>query len=173
MIKSAHKYTKLGLSCLPCGKDKAPAIKAWKQWMEEIPTKEECNANFSTPAIGILGGKVSGGLEIIDVDSKYHPKGTAFNEEVLSCLGFDALVVQTTSGGLHIYYRCPEPGNNMKLAGRPVSEGKTKVKYFIETRGEGGYVIAPPSEGYKVLHGSFDNIPTISQEDRDEWLDSL
>ena len=42
-----------------------------------------------------------------------------------------------------------------------------KRQVLIETRGEGGYVIAPPSPGYKYIQGEPGNIPTITTEERD------
>jgi putative DNA primase/helicase len=41
----------------------------------------------------------------------------------------------------------------------------------IETRGEGGYFLVAPSRGYEVLQGSFDDIPTLSPEERQVLID--
>jgi hypothetical protein len=43
------------------------------------------------------------------------------------------------------------------------------VKVLIETRGQGGYVVAPPSKGYKVVQGR--EIPTIATDERDMLLE--
>ena len=42
----------------------------------------------------------------------------------------------------------------------------------IETRGQGGYVVAPPHPSYKVLHNDLNNIPTITKEQHEEMLSS-
>jgi hypothetical protein len=49
------------------------------------------------------------------------------------------VIVQTPKGGRHLYYRCATIAGNQKLA---VSADRTVL---IETRGEGGYAIIPPS----------------------------
>lgn len=166
---TAQEYISLGLSCLPCNKQKAPAVKEWKQWQTRLPNTEELEL-FNTGQIGVICGDVSGGLEVIDIDSKYHAKGIGFNADVLNGLDFDPCIVQTRSGGIHIYYRTNTPMGNTKIAGK--KEG-SKVQYFIESRGNGGYVIAPPSEGYTILHGSFDKLPVLPKEQRDEFWDFL
>lgn len=61
------------------------------------------------------------------------------------------------------------PGNE-KLAGRCATEAeltlrpKTKTYNFLETRGEGGYAVAPPSLGYTVHQDT--EIPTLTWEQR-------
>jgi len=146
--------------------------------------------------LGIIAGKVSGGLEVIDVDCKYDLSGSLWNElkELLEDnLGdtFNSLVIaQTKSGGYHIYYRCSEIEGNLKLANRPTIEldreetyqisikaqgdeakarrasENDKIRVLIETRGEGGYVVAPPSKGYLFIQGEPQRIPEITPQER-------
>jgi hypothetical protein len=67
----------------------------------------------------------------------------------------------TPSGGFHVVYRCTEPvAGNLKLA----VDAAGQVR--IETRGEGGYFLSPPSPGYKVLQGSMTDCPTITPQER-------
>jgi hypothetical protein len=69
------------------------------------------------------------------------------------------------SGGYHIYYRLPyTPDGNQKLAKNKQGEA------VIETRGHGGYVIAPPHPSYRVLHNDLNNIPVITKEQHEEML---
>jgi replicative DNA helicase len=66
------------------------------------------------------------------------------------------------SGGYHIYIKCKEitiPGNTK------IAKTETK-KDLIETRAEGGYVVAPPSTGYTLIQGSLSNIPEITKDER-------
>ncbi|RPI29821.1 MAG: hypothetical protein EHM61_00315 [Acidobacteria bacterium] len=66
---------------------------------------------------------------------------------------------------MHLYYRADGVAGNQRLAFRRASEDAAKV--LIETRGEGGYVIAPGSppachpsgKSYQLRQGSFDAIP--------------
>lgn len=101
------------------------------------------------------------------------------------------VIAKTLSGGYHIYYRSEIIEGNMKLARRPTTPGERektykeklkdrlpeekarkagnedKVRVLIETRGEGGYVVAPPTPGYTFIQGSPDRIPTITPEIRE------
>lgn len=42
---------------------------------------------------------------------------------------------------------------------------------LIETRGEGGYVVAAPSPGYQFIHGKPNACPLITTIERDTLLD--
>jgi len=117
-------------------------------------------------SIGIITGAISGGLEVIDVDTKQDNTGSLW-DEFRSLIQdnppglYDSLVIaQTQSGGYHIYYRCSQIGGNIKLASKPTRET------LIETRGEGGYVVAPPTAKYSYLQGTPEKIPTITPEQR-------
>lgn len=81
--------------------------------------------------IGIATGD---GILVVDVDLA---KGADLS--CLAGLGLDvlqrSLTVITGSGGRHYYVLCEEPLPN----------SANKLGDFIDTRGEGGYVVAPPS----------------------------
>ncbi len=123
--------------------------------------------------VAIIAGRVSGNLEIFDVDDphlvqpfielacRYVPKVT------------HAPVVRTPSGGIHLYVRCEDrvPGN-LKLA--MATNEKGDIATSIETRGEGGYAIAPGSPAechalrkeYHLIGGSLSEIPRLTTEER-------
>lgn len=178
MIKAAHYYTKQGFSVIPIGDNKR-AVFPWTEFQSRIITTEEINAQFNndrTKNIAIIGGAVSGGLEIIDVDLKYDVTGTLWTrlQEALKDLLPLLYVVRTKSGGYHLYYRCEEVQGNQKLAMRHATKEELKETphakeiVLIETRGEGGYVLAPPSEGY-TKEKEF-KVNVISLEERDSIL---
>lgn len=134
---------------------------------------------YNTTAIGILGGKVSGNLEIIDIDVKYCPGIDAIlfkDIELLYPEIWDLLRIhKTPSGGYHLLYRSSEAvDGNQKLAGRQADElelsvrPKNKTYNFIETRGEGGYVVAPPAMNYGILYDR--PIPTLTETQRASLL---
>jgi len=172
LIEKAKEYLKADLSVLPT-EGKVPAINSWKAYQSQRIKEEEVEAIFNKAnltGLGIICGAISGGLEVIDVDTKNDPTGS-LRDELLSLIEdnlpelYSKLVIaQSKSGGLHIYYRCSSIAGNLKLATKQTRE------IIIETRGEGGYVIAPPSPGYTYLQGNPINIATITPEEREILL---
>ncbi|HSM74074.1 MAG TPA: bifunctional DNA primase/polymerase, partial [Desulfobacterales bacterium] len=109
--------------------------------------------------VGLVGGRVSGGLLVLDFD---HEAATLFPawQERVGELAL-ALPVAATSKGFHVYLRTGEPFGNRTLAWS--GDGRKR----IETRGEGGYITAPPSRHasghvYRWLSGGAANIPLLS-----------
>ena len=155
----------------PAKMDKTPAIPAWRHLQHRKPTEEEIKNYPTSMAIFIVCGEGSGNLEVLDFDTKYDSSKTITKRWVES-LSFSPKtiglpVVKTMSGGYHIYYRLPyTPDGNQKLAKN--KDGQA----VIETRGQGGYVIAPPHPSYKVIHGDLNNIPTITKEQHEDLIQS-
>ena len=64
-------------------------------------------------------------------------------------------------------------GGNEKFAMRYTTEQerlinpKSKTLCIIESRGIGGYVQVAPTTGYKILNGSFETLPILTQEAHD------
>ena len=159
-----------GLSLIPVrdkeegGKPAKTPYFGWKEQQKTRLTEQELTFQLhqkKTQAIAIICGEVSGNLHVIDIDEK-HFAG-------ISILVFDAIkqydqdlfnrlsIVRTPSGGHHLRYKIDgqkAPGNQ-KLA--YAAEGKEAI---IETRGEGGIVLCPPSAGYTLVQNEI--IPTIS-----------
>lgn len=169
LIDKAKEYLKAQLSVIPTKENKVPALKEWKPYQSQRIKEEEVEGLFTganVKGLGIVCGAISRGLEVIDVDTKHDTTGTLWEE--LRGLIEDNLpetytrlvIAQTKSGGYHIYYRCSSIAGNLKLA------TKLNLETLIETRGEGGYVIAPTTPGYKYIQGEPGNIPTITPEDR-------
>jgi replicative DNA helicase len=182
ILEAAQEYLGYNLSVIPMGEKKAPAIKSWTEYQTSQMSQEDAQSFFTNSivkGIGIVCGAVSGGLEVIDVDTKYDLTGTlwkdlkeaiegALPEEVVNSL----VIAQSPSGGYHIYYKCTEiEGNQPKLARREatsaeIEKGDKGPKPLIETRGEGGYIGAAPTPNYIYLQGGPFSIPTISVENR-------
>src|SRR5262249_1688662 len=90
---------------------------------------------------------------------------------------------EATPRGVHVHYRCVEIAGNTELAKRPkrpeeMRDGHDKVKTLIQTRGEGGFGVAAPSNGtvhpsgkpYVRLAGGPATVATITAgERRDLW----
>jgi|GEM_PF-649626 len=172
ITESAKKLLACGLSVIPTRPDKTPAI-PWKVYQENrmpIEAVENLFNQNSVSGIAIICGRVSANLEVLDVDCKNDKKGTLWQEfwkvveDTIPGLLPRTVVTATVNGGYHVYYRCDVIEGNQKLAKNERNE------VTIETRSEGGYVVAPPSPGYQLLQGNFDSIPVISEYERSVLL---
>lgn len=182
--QETKKLLSQGLSIIPVrdkddktGKAKTP-YKDWKKYQNQQITENELHhylESFNTNAVAIICGKISGNLEVIDVDVKHEPGIDALLfdaiKEIYPNLWHILRIHKTPSGGYHILYKVigKDVEGNKKLAERYSTEqelsiSKAKKKAFIETRGEAGYVLAPPSFGYALFKNN--EIPIISWEDR-------
>lgn len=179
LLAAAYNYIDNGICVIATGKEKN-AVEEWKPYEQRMITRNECAKMFGLPYtkyLAVVCGQVSGNLEVIDIDCKYDLTGHLFENYMQAItdndpeLASSLLVISTMSGGYHLYYRCSEiEGNQPDLARRYATEAelaadpKAKVRVLIETRGQGGYVLAPPSAGYSIKGGN--KIPTITPEQR-------
>lgn len=181
MAEAANNYAALYFSVIPVNYDKSPNLKEWKTYQEHIADPFQITGMFqkNETGIAIVTGKVSLNTEILDEDLKYDLTGT-MHDEFVALLNehapglYEKLIIQRTRNkGHHYIYRCETIEGNLKLASRPTSEAEQKshpnekVKVLYETRGEGGYFVCAPTPGYEIIQGSFENIPTITKEERE------
>ena len=169
------KFIKNGLNIIPVTNQKIPALKGWKKYQSEMVNLDEMP---DYEAVAIVTGKVSGNLELIDIDQKYCLGGNLRDryKQVVDDFApglWDKLVeCSTKGGGYHLVYRCDEIGTNVKLASRASTDEELKIKkekfkVLIETRAEGGYFLCKPTEGYDVVHNKLMNPPKITAKERD------
>ena len=174
-LEIATFYVDSGVSVIPLRLDgsKAPALPAGgvNEFKKRMATREELADWFSTnKGIGLLGGPVSGGLEILDFDGdaeRIFPAWHAMVEQIVLYLP----IVETPSGGYHVLYRCCEVSGSHKIANDPNADKQT----LIESRGYGGYVVGAgsPQEVHKlpmpyvqVAGPVLPEVPRISKADR-------
>lgn len=197
-LQAALSYLDAGLCALPARlSPKMPALPSWKTWQTKLPTEEDLSGWFAHEGpVCLLTGAVSGNLEMIDFDQQ----GELFDSWVDLIEGempglLDRLVIeQSQSGGFHVVYRSQVPVcGNRKLTQREVAtsddqevtiHGKTfkprrkpdgswaVVVTLIETRGEAGLFVCAPSPGYELVQGSFENLPVLSEEEREVLLEA-
>ena len=156
-VMTASAYIRSGLSAIPTARDKRPSC-PWKTFTERTMSDREIAVNFARAAgIGVVTGKVSGNLELLDFDDG----GSRFEPWLEKVPGYirNRLVVETSpSGGKHVYYRI----EGMEVPGNRKLAMKADGHVLIETRGEGGYVKCAPSDGYRLVSGDLLKIPTLS-----------
>ena len=157
---------------LPKGDDGKPT---WEPYQSEIPDEATVRSWFKRgcKAFALVCGNVSGGLLVLDFDKP------EFYDAWQAAVGkrADGIPIQRTPGGYHAFMFCENPGRNDKLAWTPDENEDAGRKVAIETRGEGGYAVAPPSlhpsgDRYKMLVGSLTDIPAVSQTLVDELVDA-
>lgn len=186
------------LQFIPVNSKKIPTVKEWQT------TQKKHDLSKST-GVGLVCGRLSGNLEVIDVDLKYDITGKLFENykrlihEIDKDLLGKLVVQKTRGGGYHLMYRCSVIAGNVKLANRPTTDEEKKqtydqtyraelinnpddikakelaekaakndkVRVLLETRGEGGYVMCFPSDGYELVHRDFYGITEITPEERE------
>jgi len=133
MVDSALKLVKAGKSVIPVSRTTKMPLVSWKGYQEQTPTEEQVKewwTQFPDANLGMVTGHLSG-LVVIDCDSE--GAANRFIEEYPEAK--DTLQVQT-GRGKHYYFQYEEGIRNDvgKLLGTE-----------IDIRGEGGFVILPPS----------------------------
>lgn len=150
------KYMSIGLSLLPVSLSSdgavVPMIKGWQ--LESKINDTNIENYVDANAWGIVTGKLSNNLEVIDFDEK-HRKG--IYKEFLKLLPQESRdllgrlpLSKSKSGGYHILYRCSVIGGNQKLAQFKNEQYITEV--MIETRGEGGFIFEYPTPKYEFIN---------------------
>ena len=110
-----------GLNIIPIRPyEKVPAIK-WDEYQgKPYPGPYPLRHNLA-----VICGSTSGNLVVVDFDDVTKIPKTW--EEI------DTLIVRTPRGGCHFYFKCTEP------------IATTKLTAGVDVKGEGGYVLIPPS----------------------------
>ncbi len=117
-----------GLQFVPVNEAKQPTVKNWQTSTD----KHDLSKCFG---VGLVCGKPSGNLEVIDVDQKYSLDGKLFDDykklihQADEGLLKKLVVAKTKNGGYHFMYRCSSINGNLKLANRFTTEGEKKKTY--------------------------------------------
>lgn len=124
-------------------KSKFPAIKGGRGCLDASSNHEQVCAwfdAFPSANIGIATGEINGVVVIdVDVDEEKGVDGKEGLKELEKNLGnlpetWEAI---TGRGGRHLYFRYP--------AGHTISNSASSIANGVDVRGNGGYVVAPPS----------------------------
>lgn len=129
MLQHALNYLRKGYSVIPLKpKGKEPLI-AWAEFQKRRASEQEVRNWFvqsPTANIGIVAGAISQ-IAIVDLDG---PEGLESSNK----LQLNSSVVVITGSGKHLWYRMESVISNA-------------VRKFpgVDIRGEGGYIVVPPS----------------------------
>lgn len=125
ILEAALHYVELGWSVIPVGRDKKPLIE-WKKYQKERATKQQIKewwAKYPDANVGVVTGAISG-FVVVDVEAGGDVKNLPAT-----------VISRTGGGGWHYFYQHPNV---------PVQNG-VRVRELTDIRGDGGYVVMPPS----------------------------
>jgi Bifunctional DNA primase/polymerase, N-terminal len=160
--------------------------------LAQIRVEEPADLFHGPCAVAVVNGRVSGNRCTIDFDTKqayeeFCDLAAATDLKELA----ELLVLVETPDGYHLHFRCTDlVGGNTKLArylvevpagtkGTQQIDGNWQhIETKIETRGEGGYVIVPPTPPgchpsglpYRLLRGDLLQLPVITTEEYERLL---
>lgn len=174
LSEAAARFAAAGVPVFPClpGEKRPLVLRGFHDATADPAQVAEWWSRWPSANIGIPTGAVSG-VEVVDVD--VHPTGTgfpAFREAHRQghAAGWAALV-RTPSGGLHAYYPVnPDRAQSSWQAARA----------HVDFRGDGGYIIAPPSKvlrpggvraAYRLIIASGDTPVPVDAVRLREFLD--
>jgi hypothetical protein len=192
LLDAARRYVAAGLAVLPVQPaDKLPlhallptderGRRVWTPFQQALPDDARLARWFGHDraeevGLAVVCGRVSGRVEVLDFDHHppEHPQVFDAWAELVRAeapgLLEQLVLVETQHGGRHAWYRSAVIGGNQKLAqahGTDPKTGRATRVTTIETRGEGGYAVVPPTPGYALLQGALTDLPTLSAEERD------
>ena len=136
LISWCLAYAANGYPVFPVNQSKRPLVK-WKEGATtDAETIKAWWTRWPTAMIGIPTGKPSG-LVVLDFDIKEDANGFESWEALGQSLPQNVIEVKTPSGGSHFYFQY-DPARPDRNSGGKVGSG-------IDVRGDGGYVVVPPS----------------------------
>ncbi len=131
-----------GIPVFPCGRDKRPSIPTalgghgFHDASIDLDSVRQMFGQYGE-LVGAPTGEITG-FDVLDLDYRH---GAGEWEETNAARLPETRIHQTQSGGRHYLFR-HAPG---------VRNTAGKVGPGVDVRGEGGYVIMPPSAGYSVV----------------------
>jgi len=139
VLDAAIEYAKAGICVIPVRVDKKPFLK-WEEFQRRHPSLDEIYDwwdKWPMAGVGIVTGEISG-IYVVDVDVKNGKNGVAAFKELAPGI---KPTVKTISKGFHFYFRSNDKINNA-----------ADFKPGLDFRGDGGYVVAPPTNGYRLVN---------------------
>jgi Bifunctional DNA primase/polymerase, N-terminal/Primase C terminal 2 (PriCT-2) len=135
LLAAALNYAKRGLPVFPCRRaDKSPlAPHGFKDATTDHQQIRQWWSKWPSAMIGMPTGMASG-IVVIDIDVK-PDEGIDGHEFLPNWATLSPVIAETPSGGHHLYF---QSNDKVRCTTDVIAAG-------VDTRGEGGYVIVPPS----------------------------
>ena len=185
MMQYALQLAQSGFAVLPTKPGTKRPIANWAEYQTKAPTSGQLKIwymNGATTSLGIITGKVSGNLEVIDFDDMdMYKKAVAWlrdDPQAAAIMDMITKVEEQTPNGMHWYYRIHNNCYpNTKLVQTRQADGS--LKCTIETRGEGGYIVAAPTilgqdKKYLLTRGqNHSEIVTITSTQRNTLMNRI
>ena len=136
ILRAVHEYLTAGLSVIPLRfNSKQPALDSWGEFQSRQPTPDEVQkwwGDGHQHGVAVVCGKVSG-IVVLDIDDpeKFSVALKAIGETLP-----DTPIVRTRKGW-HLYFQYPP--------NRIVRRHDRLNDWGAELRGDGCYVVAPPT----------------------------
>jgi len=147
VAEAALDFSSKNVSVFPCNTNKTPMTPSgFKDATDDEATIKAWWSKWPNAAIGVPTGAIND-IIVLDVDKD----DDKFIDGEVSLKSFPELpptrTVRTPRGGKHIYFK--HPGGVIKNSTSKIGEG-------LDIRGDGGYVIAPPSHNGNGLEYSIE-----------------
>lgn len=138
LVAAALAYCAAGWSVIPCRVTGKRSLVRWKLWQQTAPDPEQLVIwwrRWPRANLAAITGRVSG-VVVVDVDPRHGgDHALAELERQHGDLPWLA-VVETPSGGWHVYLRHP---------GGRVANSVGRIGVGVDVRGDGGIALLPPS----------------------------
>jgi hypothetical protein len=139
LIEAALSWAKKGVPVFPCAPSKKPLTENGHLNASTDPMKVRAMFEFAGDDI-LIGARMGAESRLFACDFDLYKPGAKEYMEELAGRGLltDTQVHLTRSGGLHFLYRSDNSWPNCQ------------PHQGVEIKGEGGYIIVPPSPGYSI-----------------------
>lgn len=162
LLRHALGYAKRGVAVFPCSPEtKQPLIPNGFKSASKDPNqiKRWWSRQHRGAMIGAATGPASG-FFAVDLDVSNEKDGLAAWAKLIGNVNEPLTLWQgTPSGGQHHYFRWPEAA---RLRGHRLGNRANCPARGIDIRGEGGYVILPPSERADGVAYAWPDYPTLA-----------
>lgn len=147
-LKAALEYINHGWSVIPIKPgEKVPLLVSWLEFQKRQATVSEVTEwfnNWPDANLAIIVGQISG-LLVIDIDDL-----VVGENSFRKYFGNVVTLTVKTPNGIHYYFKHPSD--------KQISNA-IRAAPGLDIKGDGGYVLAPPSVGYKWAGGSLVDLP--------------